>query len=388
MILTEHEAKVLLSSAGIAVPKGELVSPESSLPAGISLPAMLKAQVLHGNRALSGLVKRAETSEQYREQQHALFQSRDSLGAPVTQLRVEEAVAFTDQHYLSLSYSTKTRTLVAQYSAVGGEGMDERGETLVTQELSVQNQPQEFAPNPALLPLLQQLWQLFVQHDLLLLEINPLVQIDKQWVCLDAKVELDELATARHPEWSQYPERSALGRPPTQREQEAHRVSRSDHRGVAGESFFEFPGGSIGVMASGGGASTLAMDALLAEGLSPANYTEYSGNPTREKVAALTRVVLSLPKLEALFVVGSNANFTDIYETLAGVVDGLLESDYQKNPDFCVLIRRGGPRWEEAFTMVRERLSGTRYKLALFGPDFPLTQTAQELRKLLKKGVH
>jgi ATP-citrate lyase beta-subunit len=73
---------------------------------------------------------------------------------------------------------------------------------------------------------------------------------------------------------------------------------------VAGESFFEFSGGNIGVMASGGGASTLAMDALLSEGLKPANYTEYSGNPTREKVAALTNLVLSLPNLEALICCG------------------------------------------------------------------------------------
>jgi citryl-CoA synthetase large subunit len=90
-----------------------------------------------------------------------------------------------------------------------------------------------------------------------------------------------------------------------------------------------------------------------------------------------------MPNLEALYVVGSTANFTDIYETLAGLLDGFLASPYASKEHFVVLIRRGGPRWQEAFAMVEERLATTPVNFKLFGPDFPLVETATELKKAL-----
>ena len=78
----------------------------------------------------------------------------------------------------------------------------------------------------------------------------------------------------------------------------------------------------------------------------------------------------------------SKGNFTDIFETLSGVVDGLLESDYSDG--FVVLIRRGGPRWQEAFKMIEDRLSGERFKFKLFGPDFPIVETAVELASMFE----
>jgi hypothetical protein len=81
--------------------------------------------------------------------------------------------------------------------------------------------------------------------------------------------------------------------------------------------------------------------------------------------------------------VGSNANFTDIFETLSGVVDGLLANNLPKG--FKILIRRGGPRWQEAFEMVEDRLKDKDIQLKLFGPDFSIVKTARELKKCLKK---
>ncbi len=388
MILTEHEAKLLLEAQGVPTPKRELLeiaaatdfSPVSN---GFSYPAMVKAQVLHGNRAQQHLVFKVTDDAAYTAACSQLLHAHDQFGSPITHVTVEECVESSRLCYLALLYDTGLRKLVAQYSSEGGVGMDDRGATLITTPLSAQTPPSEFPPAPELLSLLQKVWHVFTSNDAVLLEINPAALVGDTWMCLDCKLELEDVAQYRHPEWQAYPVRSALGRAPTAREEQAHAVSRSDHRGVAGESFFEFSGGTFGVLASGGGASTLVMDALLAEGLRPANYTEYSGNPTREKVAALTRVVLSIPNLHGLFVVGSNANFTDIYETVGGVLDGLLETAYVDDPHFVVYVRRGGPRWQEAFDMVKERLAGKACVYELQGPDFPLVQTAQAFKALL-----
>ncbi len=391
MILKEFEGKQLLESAGLFIPKSILVQSDAVIEAlskakDFVFPVYIKAQVFHGNRELQGLILRVTTSSELEAKISELFSKVDQYGQNITHVLVEESVVFTEQFYVSIAYSTTTRTPVIQFSRSGGTGMDDRGDSVSLFQASLKSGVIEFPECPELLPTLQNLFTLFAQNDASLVEINPLVKTENGFVCLDAKIELEDTAKFRHQEWEQYGERSAIAKPPTAIERKAREISRSDTKGVAGESFFEFPGGNIGVMASGGGASTLAMDALMAEGLKPANYTEYSGNPTKEKVYELTKLVLSLPHLDALYVVGSNANFTDIYETLSGVVDGLADIDL---PDgFRVLIRRGGPRWQEAFEMVQGRLvekekqSGKKIQLKLFGPDFSIVKTARELKQM------
>lgn len=392
MILKEFEGKQLLSAVGLEIPKSVLVpvAQEDNLEELVtkfSFPVFVKAQVLHGNRELQGLVSKVDSPKDLKESVQNIFSKKDQYGQPISHILIEEMVQFKDAMYVGISYSTKLRSVVLQFSKEGGTGMDERGSSVAEVPISVLNGITEFSTEPKLLPVLQKLFEVFKSNDASLVEINPLVETNEGYICLDAKIELEDSARFRHPEWEQYGERSAIAKPPTAVELKAKEISRSDTRGVAGESFFEFPGGKIGVMASGGGASTLAMDALLSEGLEPANYTEYSGNPTKEKVHALTKLVLKLPHLEGLYVVGSNANFTDIYETLLGVVDGILESDIPK--DFKVLIRRGGPRWQEAFVMVEERLSDLienhGLQLKLFGPDFSIVKTAKEMKKMFEE---
>lgn len=391
MILKEFEGKQLLQSSGLSIPKNVLVKSDFVIEdfsevGKLQFPVYIKAQVLHGNRELQGLISKAADANELEAKVSDIFSKVDQYGQKISNVLIEESAVFSEQFYVSFSYSTTTRTPILQFSKSGGAGMDDRGDSLSLSEVSLQSGVTQFVEYPELLPVLKNLFTVFTINDANLLEINPLVKTENGFVCLDAKIELEDTAGFRHPEWELYGERSAIAQPPTAVERKAREISRSDTKGVAGESFFEFLGGNIGVMASGGGASTLAMDALLAEGLHPANYTEYSGNPTKEKVYALTKLVLSLPHLDALYVVGSNANFTDIYETLSGVVDGLVATDLPDN--FKVLIRRGGPRWQEAFEMVTERLlekekqSGKKIHLRLFGPDFSIVRTARELKQM------
>jgi len=385
MKLTEYEGKELLAVAGLQVHRGELlpVADFDSKNIDQAFPVYAKAQVLHGNRAAQNLVAKIKTQQALVDYIKHLKEAHQQI----KNIALEPVVDFEQSVYLSVGYDTRSRSLVTRYLEEGGDNMDQRLENATVVQLAVNKDLETFEPHPSLVSTINALKKCLLDNDATLVEINPLVKdkTNQKWVCLDAKIELEDQAAFRHQDWEQYGNRSDLGRPPTKREQQAHQVSAMDHRGVAGESFFEFPGGTIGVMASGGGASTLAMDALMSVGLQPANYTEYSGNPTREKTAALADVVLSIPDLEAFYVVGSNANFTDIYETLAGVVDGLLRSQYAKqtNQSFVILVRRGGPRWQEAFEMVRKRLEKTHFSYKLYGPEFPLVQTAEELKKLL-----
>ena len=154
----------------------------------------------------------------------------------------------------------------------------------------------------------------------------------------------------------------------------AKEIDKNDHRGSAGSAYIELDG-DIAIIAAGGGGSMVNMDALIALGGKPANYTEHSGNPPAEKLEKLTKIVLSKEGLNGCWFVGATANFTDIYETLAGFVDGLRS--IKPKPAYPIVVRRGGPRFEEAFEMLKEVGKKEGFDFHIFGPETPMTSTAK-----------
>jgi succinyl-CoA synthetase beta subunit len=74
------------------------------------------------------------------------------------------------------------------------------------------------------------------------------------------------------------------------------------------------------------------------------------------------------------------ANFTDIYETMFGFVQGLRE--IKPKPKYPIVIRRDGPRQKEAFAMLRKVAEDESYNLHLFGSETPMAETAKVMVKL------
>jgi succinyl-CoA synthetase beta subunit len=215
----------------------------------------------------------------------------------------------------------------------------------------------------------------FVKNDAELVEINPLAEIlvnDKpEFKALDAKIILDDAAISRH-EFA-FPQRTGF-RPLTEMEKHARAIDAQSHRGVAGRTLLELDG-DIAFLSSGGGASITCLDALLTYGGRPANFAEYSGNPERSKVYALAKLVLSKPGLKGLWVVGPTANFTDVYETLGGIMDAIIEL----KPAFPIVIRRAGPRDVEAKALVEQVAKDHSLDMVFFGEEMPMTESARVL---------
>lgn len=398
MRLYEFEGKALFLREGITIPSAFLVTADTtSLKSdAVQTPVVLKAQTLSGNRAAKGGIVKMETDSLVEVLTRAQELMKTGLaGESVGSVLVEEMVSgIKSESYVALKWDTMTRGPVLLFTAKGGSGIEQRqGDSagklstypidVLHPQASLQHLVTQLKLSEHWGTFLEKLWKVFYENDANLVEVNPVFELDSgELIAGDAKVDLNELAEFRHPEWAEYPKRTLFMRVPTAMEEEAKKINEMDHRGVAGASFFEFDG-EIGIMASGGGASLLAMDALMASGLKPANYTEYSGNPTREKVAALTKLVLSKKGLKGLWVVGGNANFTDIFETLAGVMDG-LEATTPK-VQYPIVIRRGGPRWEEAFAMVKERSKKGGFDITLFGPADPMLDTVNTLVTKVKR---
>lgn len=379
MNLYEFEGKNLFAKHGIAVPKGVVVwRGDDFVKAYENLgvkDVVVKAQVLSGKRGKNNGIRFYSSAEDVKNACNELFNTSIS-GQYVSAILVEEKLNIAEEHYLSITYDTNQKQPILIYSAQGGMDIEDVAEEkIIKKSLDIRNQEIKVG-----FPFADNLWQCFLQEDARVVEINPLVK-DKngQWFAADAKIALDEDAFYRHKEWENLAPRTMLGRLPTERETAVKKIDEGEgyYRGTAGK-YIEMDG-NIAVLFSGGGASIANMDALIKAGLQPANYTEYSGNPPREKVYQLAKIVLSKPGLKGLWIAGGVANFTNIAETFNGITDALDEI----KPNYPIVVRRAGPNEEEGMRLMKECAERNNLKMKLFGKEVSMSATAQVLAEMV-----
>lgn len=353
MKLLEYQGKELFRKYGIETPKSELVS-NSSGSLELETPFVLKVQIHSGNRKKKGGIVFVEDQDEFNDIRNSLLEKTFG-GEKVEILLAEEKIESEKEIYLSFSYSTDFRAPVLAISKTGGTGIDTAN--IFPIDLSgdltsgfVENALKQsgFEKNEKLMGVIFSLWELFTKEKALLAEINPLFGTkDGEFIAGDAKVILDD--------------------------------------GVVdpkSKPFLDLDG-DIAVIASGGGASLLNLDALIKNGGKPANYVEYSGNPSADTVKDLTKKVLSRPNLKGCWVVGGTANFTDIYETMLGFVQGLKE--IEPKPTYPIVIRRDGPRQIEAFEMLKKEGKEHGFDFHLFGPETSMAESAEIVVELAYK---
>ncbi len=370
MKLFEHEAKELLENYGLETPRdnGE--------------EYVVKAQVLAKNRKEHGGVKFA-SSRKEAEEIASEMRGSEVNGRRVEEVLVEEKVDYSAEYYAAIIYDTDLRKPVLMFSRDGGTGIEDREvEKLVLEDVLQWRIRQFLKENSVesddivkLGSALEKLAHCFFEEDARMLEVNPLVKTGEGYVVLDAVIDLEDDASYRHDR--DYSERSEFGREKTDREIKAERIDEDDHHGIAGK-YTELDG-DIAMMLAGGGASLTNMDALISYGGSPANYTEYGGNPPTEKVYRLSKIVLSKPGLEGCWHAGGTANNTDIYRTMKGFCQALEEIE----PDYPIVVRRDGPNADKAFELLRETRDKLGLEMELFRNDTPMTETAEVLMEMV-----
>lgn len=380
MNLYEFEGKNLFAKHGVTTPKGVVVRRGDNVRAkyqelGIS-SVVVKAQILAGKRGKNNGIKFCTNLEEAETAVKELFSS-NIKGQYVEAVLIEEKLDIAEEHYISITYDTNRKQPILIYSAQGGMDIEDVAEDKIIKILlDIRNTNVDVD-----LPFTKELWQCFVQEDARVVEINPLVKTKNgQWFAADAKIALDEDAFYRHKEWESLTPRTMLGRLPTERELAVKKIDEGEgyYRGTAGK-YIEMDG-DIAVLFSGGGASIANMDALLKAGLKPANYTEYSGNPPREKVYQLAKIVLSKPGLKGLWIAGGVANFTNIAETFNGITDALDEI----KPSYPIVVRRAGPHEEEGMQLMKDCAQRNNLQIKLFGKETSMSATAQILAEMMR----
>lgn len=391
MNLYEFEGKQIFEKYGIKIPRGVVVhrSDDDSMNSphifgdmytqlGIK-DVVVKAQVLSGKRGKSGGVKFCSSAEEVQNACEEIFEM-EIRGQYVAAIRIEEKLQIAEEHYLSITYDTNRKQPILIYSREGGMDIEDVAEEkIVKQNLDIRKEQIESE-----IPFAEQLWECFLKEDTRVVEINPLVKTTSgEWIAADAKIAIDDDAFYRHEEWKNLEPRTMMGRQPTSRENDAKKIDEGEayYRGTAGK-YIEMDG-DIAILFSGGGASIANMDALIKAGLTPANYTEYSGNPPREKVHELAKVVLSKPGLKGLWIAGGVANFTNVSETFHGIVDALDEL----KPTYPIVIRRAGPFEKEGMELMRECAKRNNLNMKFFGKETSMSETAEILAKAVKDSL-
>jgi len=144
--------------------------------------------------------------------------------------------------------------------------------------------------------------------------------------------------------------------------------------------------GSIFFLLSGGGGSVVIADeaSLRLPSSAIGNYGEYSGGPTREETYLYAKEIIELmlvskSKKKALVIAGGVANFTDIKQTFAGIIDALSETAARlRQAKIKVFVRRGGPNEKAGLAAMEAFLKKERLFGSVYGSDAVITQAIEE----------
>jgi succinyl-CoA synthetase beta subunit/citryl-CoA synthetase large subunit len=363
----EFESKALFASHGLPLGDGNVARSADharDIAHRIGRPVVLKSQVLSGGRMKAGAVKFADTpDEAARIYEEILPIVID--GQKARSVLVEEKCPIAQEYYAGVTWDGRRKLPVLIFSDMGGIDIEEVAEKhpehvskthfstilpispRIAKEAIAATGVTGGALNK-LTSIVAKLIDIFLDYDLTLAEINPLVRLeDGRFVVLDGHIDMEAEARGQHlailEELGIQPEETRQARPPTAFEIRGAQVDASDHRGVAGN-VVEFDG-DLGLVIGAGGGSLTLFDAVRSQGGRPANYCEIGGNPSVKKACELTKLVLSKPGVEKIAVMMNVVSNTRVDIVARGVIKGCIESG--KDPGETIAIFRIPGAWEE-----------------------------------------
>ena len=326
MNIHEYQAKQLLKEYGAPVAAGiAIFKAEEAEAAAKSLPGPLyvvKSQIHAGGRGKGkfkelaadapGGVRLARTVEQVVANARAMLghtlvtKQTGPAGKQVNRLYIEDGADIERELYLSLLVDRKVGRVAFVVSTEGGMDIEQVAhdtpEKIVTLAIDPDTgvTPADVAKLNAALELsgdaardgealFPTLYRAFLEKDMSLLEVNPLIVMKNGRLrLLDAKVSFDNNALFRHPE-------IVALRDETEEDAKEIEASRYDLAYVALD-------GNIGCMVNGAGLAMATMDIIKLYGAEPANFLDVGGGASKEKVTAAFKIITADPNVKGILI--------------------------------------------------------------------------------------
>ena len=351
MNLHEYQAKKIFREYGIPVSKGiPIVSSGEVSKAINSLDGkkwVVKAQVHAGGRGKAGgveLVNSIQEAKVFAEKwlgKNLVTYQTDEKGQPVNTILIEECTDIDKELYLGAVIDRESQRLVFMTSSEGGINIEEvasttpekifqvpvdpingpsskEAEYLSTSLDLTDSQKKEFQA------LYHSLAKMFIEKDLSLLEINPLViNTEGNLICLDAKINVDSNALYRQESLTKIKDIS----------QEDERESHASKWNLSYVSL----DGNIGCMVNGAGLAMGTMDIIKLQGGEPANFLDVGGAADSKRVAEAFKIILSDKAVEAVLI-----NIFGGIVRCDVIADGIIQAVEEIGVNVPVVVRLEG----------------------------------------------
>lgn len=359
----EYQSKQIMKWFGIDVPNGQAAfSPEEAarIAKDLGTPlAVVKAQIYAGGRGKAGGVKVAHNIDEVKYFASQLLGKKlvtpqtGPEGKVVNRLLIEEGINIAKEYYLGMVIDRETANVVMMGSAEGGMDIEK-----VAREMPGRIYYEYIDPAIGLMPfqakrmaykmqfpdyainkvakLMENLYQLFVEKDCSLAEINPLVLTSEgKVIAADAKLNFDDSALYRHPEIEAL--RDETEEDP--KERDAAKASLS----------YVNLGGDVACMVNGAGLAMATVDIIKFYGGEPANFLDVGGDSTVEKIAEAFRIMQSDDQVHSVFVnIFGGINKCDV------IAGGIVEAARLVGLKVPVVARLDGTNVEEGRRILKE----------------------------------
>ncbi len=316
MNLHEYQAKQLFARYAVPVTQGEVANTPAEAEAAAGRLGgelwVVKAQVHAGGRGKAGGVKLARSLQEVRAAADAMLGQRlvtkqtVAEGLPINQVFVESGSDIERELYLSMVVDRGAERIAFIASSAGGMDIEEVAANTPEKILTVIVHPaaglQDFQARQLgfglglnkiqvkqFISIARSLYQLFLESDASLIEVNPLVvRKSGELLALDAKINIEDNALFRQSELQAM-------RDPSQEDEMERSAAEHDLNYVSLD-------GNIACMVNGAGLAMATMDLIKLHGGEPANFLDVGGGATPDRVAAAFKLILSNPAVKAILV--------------------------------------------------------------------------------------
>jgi succinyl-CoA synthetase beta subunit len=363
MNLHEYQSKNVFKQYGLPVPENQVV--QSSADAAAAAAALegnrwvVKAQVHAGGRGKAGGVKLVEDVESLTHTVGSMLGSRlvtiqtGKEGQPVNQVLIEETCEIARELYVGAVVDRGSRRVVLMASTEGGVEIEkvaaETPEKILKTRINPLTGLQPYQGRELAFGLglegdqikqfgkmLEGLARMFVEKDLSLVEINPLVvTTDGNLLCLDAKINIDDNALYRQPDL-------LAMRDTTQEDERENRAKEWDLNYISLD-------GDIGCMVNGAGLAMATMDLIKLCGGEPANFLDVGGGATKERVSEAFKIILSDKNVKGVLV-----NIFGGIVRCDLIAEGIIGAVAEVHVDVPVVVRLEGNNAERGSQLLSE----------------------------------
>jgi succinyl-CoA synthetase beta subunit len=371
MKIHEYQGKEILRAYNVPVPRGNVASsPQEARQAAEALGGqhwVVKAQIHAGGRGKGGGVQVATSTADVERVAATLLgqklvtpQTRPE-GQRVQRVLIEEGCDIAQELYCGIVIDRQLGQPVCMVSPVGGMDIEAVAATTpeqifcesidvllglapfqtrrLVEQLNVRAEAQ-----PALVPLLRQLYDVFYDKDCTLLEINPLILTDTGIpLVLDVKMEFDDNALFRHPDVLAL--RDLAEEDPLEVEASRYKLN-----------YIKLTG-NIGCIVNGAGLAMATMDIIKLAGGAPANFLDVGGGARAEAVENAFRLLMADPNVQAVLInVFGGILRCDVF------AQGVLQAVVNVQVNVPVVVRMEGTNVEEGRQILAE--SGLNFRIA------------------------